>query len=845
MTKQALSPDELKIGGPQRSFPGDASEVAFLLGGIGTGNVSIGARGELKDWEIFNRPGKGNYLPYSFFAIWAKAEGEKAVAKVLESKIKPPYTRATGFVPGEVAGLPRLASSRLEGEYPFVKVQFEDDQLPVEISLEAFTPLIPLNIADSSIPGAVLRYRVANSSDKAVRVTIAGSLSNPVGFTGYDHLGNLKFLKRGENRYRERGSLKGISLSCPGLSSKHLKYGTMALMTAAENVTAKASWLKGGWWDGIHDFWRDFSEDGRLEAESTCDAPLSSLHSANKMETGSLGICKQLEAKGEELFEFYLTWHFPNRLNNWYDIGDLKFLFDREEVGRIIKSTSLQQKLLLVWDTITGKVKRNYYSALFADAWAAGSYLSENLKSLEGKTRDFHQALFGSTLPPFVIDALASNITVLRSPTCFLLEDGTFLSFEGSLDQLGSCPGNCTHVWNYAQTAAFLFPDLEHSMRRTEFALETKKDGMMNFRSMKVFGRNNSNVDDFPAVDGQLGCIIRLYRDWKLTGDSFFLEELWPHVARALDYAFNQWDLDGDMVLEAKQHNTYDIDFYGPNSLSGSLFCAVLKAAAEMARHLGRKKEALRYNSAYEESRKRLDQLLWNGEFYIQKLENIDTYRYQYGRGCLSDQLFGQFLAHVAGLGYILPEEHVGKAIKKVYDYNFKTSFEEHENVQRTFALNDEQGLVLCSWPQGGRPNLPFVYADEVWTGVEYQVASHLIWEGFINEGLTLVKAVRDRHDGYRRNPFNEAECGHHYVRSLSSWGLLLALSGFKYDMVTGFMSFKPVISEDDFSTFWSTGKKWGIYSQKRDQTTGELIKKTEVLYDSRGNPHAGPHSSS
>ncbi|GAH89458.1 unnamed protein product, partial [marine sediment metagenome] len=205
--------------------------------------------------------------------------------------------------------------------------------------------------------------------------------------------------------------------------------------------------------------------------------------------------------------------------------------------------------------------------------------------------------------------------------------------------------------------------------------------------------------------------------------------------------------------------------------------------------------------------------------------------RYQYGDGCLSDQLLGQLLAHVVDLGHILPEDHVKKTIKSIYKYNFRKDLGSHHNVQRTYALNNEKGLLLCSWPKGGRPRLPFVYSDEVWTGIEYQVAAHLIYEGFIKEGLTIAKAVRERHDGYRRNPWNEVECGNHYVRSMASWAILLALSGFKYDMVKKIMSFDPAINQDNFSTFWSTGKGWGIYTQKANPKTGELEWTIEVLY--------------
>src|SRR5262249_1722028 len=158
----------------------------------------------------------------------------------------------------------------------------------------------------------------------------------------------------------------------------------------------------------------------------------------------------------------------------------------------------------------------------------------------------------------------------------------------------------------------------------------------------------------------------------------------------------------------------------------------------------------------------RMDRLLWNGEYYIQRLDDADAQPYQFGGGCLSDQLFGQLLAHVTGLGYVLPSDHVKQGIAAVFRHNFRPQLHSHRNYSRTYAPEARGGLVLCSWPHGGRPRRPFLYADEVFSGVEYQVAAHLIYEGFVDDGLEIVRAVRARHDGYRRSPWNEAEAGYH-----------------------------------------------------------------------------------
>ncbi|MBC7217723.1 MAG: hypothetical protein H5U36_06175 [Candidatus Caldatribacterium sp.] len=792
-----------------RVFPGEAREVALPFGGIGTGTVSLGARGELRDWEIFNRPGKGVSLPYTFFALWVKPENEEPFVRILESRIQPPFNKSHGFSPGELAGLPRFEKSWMEVEYPFARVSLEDKASPVEVTLEAFNPFIPLDADNSGIPCVFLRYRVKNLSGKNLGVSIAASLFNAVGFEGCGDFGKPRFVGERKNEYREGGAFRGLFYSSD-LPQNHLKYGTMALVTTHGYVSVKPNWYVGGWFDGAHEFWDDFCEDGKLEEVGKIQLRGNEfLLSEFDVKVGSLAVHDVLEGGEEKSFEFILTWHFPNRPAYW----DTAINDHRIESAGII---------------------RNYYATRFSDAWRVAEYVVEKKEWLEQKSRDFARALYGSTLPPYVIEALVNGIVVLRSTTCFRIEDGTFLGYEGCFDTKGCCPGSCTHVWNYAQTVAFLFPELEQSMRRVEFLRETDEKGRMNFRTIKAFGVDKCWKPEEPwgklppAADGQLGTIVRLYRDWKLTGDSEFLREVWEKAAQALDFAIQYWDTDGDGLPDGPQHVTYDIELYGPNPLTSTLFFAALLAGAEMARFIGDEERAKKYKKLFVRGSQKMDELLWNGEYYIQKLENFHDYRYQFGEGCLSDQLFGQFLAHVAGLGYVLPQERVRKAVSAVFQYNFRPSFRLHHNVHRAFVLGDEAGLLVCSWPRGGRPKFPLVYCDEVWTGTEYEVAALLIWEGFVDEGLRLVKAVRERHDGYRRNPWDEVECGHHYVRAMSSWALLLALSGFKYDMVQGIMSFNPVINQNNFSAIWSTGKAWGIYRQRKKN--GKLEQDIEVL---------------
>jgi non-lysosomal glucosylceramidase len=787
-----------------RTFDANAHVAAFPLGGIGTGNVSLGARGDLRDWELFNRPNKGGVMPNTFFAIRVQAGQAAPISRVLEARRPAPHDLSHGYHPLSGAGLPRLAGSTLRGEYPFVAIDFEDPGLPVRVQLEAFTPLIPLNPDDSGLPCAVLTYTLTNTSVETVSLTLVGSLINPVGGIGYDRYGSLQGGGVGQNvnEFRDEAGMRGLYLYSQQFAANDLHYGSLALATTHPDVTVKRAWVRAGWYDFLQDFWDDFSSDGRLD-----DLGYETPSELGKTDTGSLGLLDTLAPGEHKAYRFFLTWHFPNRTNSWANRPD-------------------------------APLAHNRYAVRFGDAWHVARHLLEHGPALESQTRRFHAALHGSTLPAAVLDAVASNIVVIRSPTCFWLDDGRFFGFEGCFDHGGCCEGTCTHVWSYAQTLAYLFPSLERAMRHIEFVVETEADGYMCFRACKTFGEKYiwpwGDQRPDAASDGQMGSIIRAYREWLLSGDRDWLAEVWPGIKRALEYARREWDPDDDGVTDGNQHNTYDISFFGPNPLSGVYYLAALRAVEEMAGIMGEADLARRSHDTFARGSQRLDERLWNGEYYIQQLEDVNAHKYQFGQGCLSDQMLGQLHARLLGLGDLLPAEHVRQALKSVFVHNFKRDFRDQVNCQRTYVLNDEAGLVLCSWPAGGRPRYPFVYSDEVWTGIEYQVAAHLIYEGWVAEGLEIVRAVRDRHDGVKRSPWNEVECGHHYARSLASWAVLVALSGFHCDVARGVMRFDAVTAAsgdpNTFTTFWSCGRGWGTYTQVRDAEGAAWRPTVEVL---------------
>lgn len=779
------------------------SETAFLLGGIGTGNVSLGSRGQLMDWELYNKPGKGNRFPYSMFTLHTQHADEKHTC-VLEAPVQPPYSAARGDL-RDTAGLAHMQHSRMRAEYPFCCIDFTHDELPVEVSMEAYTPFIPLNADDSGIPGAIIRFRVVNRSQSDVFVSVAGSLANVTCPCDRNDYGYLVNAGKTRNEVRKETGLTGVYMTSEGFPPDHPFTGSLALCTTNPSCSMKPLFYKGNWRDGIQDFWDDFASDGKLQEVVADEAHCSKIRHEDGMNIAAIAPCKALTPGEEYAFEFIIAWCFPNRVRAWKQIVP--------KAGDVPIATI-----------------RNYYALRFDTAWKAASYLKEQMPRLERDTLLFHKAFFNSTYPSYVLDALSANLTVLRSQTCFRIENGTFMAWEGCNDQRGSCDGTCTHVWNYAQAIAFLFPELEISARYNEFGLETEPDGKMNFRSRKML--KDAPWEMPAAVDGQCGTIVRLYREWKISGDHKIIDDLGEQALKAMDYCIRQWDDDRDGILSGEQHNTYDIEFFGISSLANTMYYAALRAGEEIARALGHMDKAAEYERLRDLGAEKMDRALWNGSYYEQQIgeEELVTYKYQYGKGCLSDQVLGQFMAHVCGMGYILPQEHVKKAVYAVYQHNFKESLLHHVNAQRTYAVADEAGLLLCTWPSGGRPRFPFIYSDEVWTGIEYQVAAHLIWEGFVDEGLRIVEAVRSRYDGRRRNPFDEVECGHHYARSLACWAVLIALSGYEMDGRKGMRTFAPKVHPESFQTFYSDGKEWGVYWQSQDEQ-GATTSGVDVYY--------------
>ncbi|QGQ98288.1 hypothetical protein EHS13_27090 [Paenibacillus psychroresistens] len=808
-----------------------AKEISFPLGGIGTGSIGLAGNGSLIDWEIYNRPNKRSFNGFSHFAVKAEADGNLLDARVLNGDLHSPYVgeyvrggaqhSGYGYGPesNTMAGMPHFKDVAFSGEFPLAEMTFSDNYFPGNITLNAFNPLIPLNDLDSSIPAAFFEIEFENTSDISIAYTACLSVGNRE-LTGLIH-------HQHHVKEADASTYHITKLSSSNYSMDDPRFGDISLATDASSVSFQEFWYRGGWCDNLEMFWRDFTKPGLLTNRSyTEDRGLHPRHN----DMSSLAAHIELLPGAKQKIRFVISWSYPNCQNFW-----------NPEKGEPT-----------IW--------KNYYATIFEDSCASAAYALQHWNRLYEDTRLFKETLFASTLPPVVLEAISANLSVLKSPTVLRLTDGSFYGFEGCIADVGSCEGSCTHVWNYAYALPFLFPKLERSMHELDFKYNKRADGRMSFRLMLPVGRETA---DFHAcADGQFGGVIKAYRDWKISGDFPYLESNWAAIKQSIEYAWaesneDKWDPQKRGVLEGRQHHTLDMELYGPNSWLNGFYLAALKAGAEMAAYLGEHEVAVEYSRIFEKGRKWTDEHLFNGDYYTQKVdlqdrsllerfsagetifgdnalqaywnEEVQEIKYQISGGCMIDQVIAQWHANLCGLGEIFDKQQVRKALQALYRNNFKPSMRNEANTWRLYSLNDEGGLIICSWPDGSiKPAVPLTYAPETMTGFEYQAASHMIQEGLIEEGLSIVMAIRNRYDGEKRNPWNEIECGSNYARSMASYSLLNAFSGFEFNAVEGMIGFHPVLAPNgSFQTFWSLEGGWGLFKADADTVVLQVLNGT------------------
>jgi uncharacterized protein (DUF608 family) len=511
----------------------------------------------------------------------------------------------------------------------------------------------------------------------------------------------------------------------------------------------------------------------------------------NEKLIGSLGRKLTLAAGESETVTFVLAWHFPN----------LSIKESFTDCGR-------------------------FYATKFSSAQAVAEYVAENFSRLESQTKLWRDTWYDSTLPFWFLDRTFLNTSILATSTCYRLANGRFYGWEG----VGDCKGTCGHVYLYAQAIARIFPELERDLReRTDFGLAQMPDGAIHFRG---------EFCNIPAVDAQSGYVLRALREHQMSADDKFLRQLWPKIKLAMEWLIKK-DGDGDGLIESNQHNTLDTDWFGKAAWLSGLYLAAAAAAAQMADEVGDHEFAAQCRNLFKAGQKNLPKQLFDGDYFINKVDPKHLDAINSGTGCEIDQVFGQSWAFQIGLPRVLPEKETITALKSLWRYNFSPDaggYHKQMGPGRWYAMPGEAGLLMCSFPRSdwdfkrasgrGKPDWAAGYFNECMNGFEHQVASHMIWEGMLLEGLAIERTVHDRYGAARRNPWNEIECGDHYARSMASYGVYLAACGFEHHGPKQHIGFAPKLTPENFKCAFTSAEGWGSFSQKSEGG----MQKTEIV---------------
>ncbi len=556
-------------------------------------------------------------------------------------------------------------------------------------------------------------------------------------------------------------------------------YGSMAFSLVGRDAGDKVaiglageSFSAGKFFDGLESL-------DRSDRSAECDL--------DKRLIGGLGRKLRLKPGRQEKVDFLLTWWFPYYPNITGEFGAIQGI---EFLNR-------------------------HYENRFSSASAVACYMAANYDRLAGDTLKWNSVWYDSTLPHWFLDRTFVTIDCLATQTCHWFDSGRFYGWEG----VTCCPGTCQHVWNYAQGLARIFPTLERTTREmVDYGIAFREDGALDYRAES--GRH-------VAHDGQCGTILRAYREHLTAPDDAFLKRNWSKIRKSIEYIIAE-DKDGDGLLEGKQYNTLDQAWYGPMAWISSMYLGVLTAGEQMAQELGDKAFQSKCASLLKKGRSNFVSELYNGEYFIHKPDPEYPDATNTNKGCHIDQLFGQSFLWQLGLERIAPAKESVSSLKALWKYNFTTDvgpYREGSTIKggRWYAMPGEGGLLMCTWPTGGAEKatrkgwgVAVGYFNECMTGFEYQVASHMIYEGLIKEGLAIVRTIHDRYDASRRNPYNEIECSDHYSRAMASYGVFLAACGFEYHGPKAHIGFAPRLSPENFKAPFTAAQGWGSFSQQR-----------------------------
>ncbi len=797
-------------GEPETFKDEELKYIGMPIGGIACGQLYLGGDGKLWLWNIFHT--KYHRNPDSQLLTAMEQGGHYAYPENTFKKEQRSVEQGVAIKVNHNGKetIKTLNSNGFEdisfrGEYPICKIEYKDVDLPVNINLEAFSPFIPGELEKSSNPCTLFNYTVKNTSSETVEVSLASWLENAVNPYDIDTARGKRTAKLTASNNRKTifyASESSKNSKAPKLEYQH-GFGSMSLSLYNPSVNSQFALNVGAVSDAKAIFNSIENSDHIKEKESQL----------NETELSTLSDSFSLKPGEEKEITFVLGWYFPH-LN-------LQEEYPKKEIRNIDGVQDL---------------KLHYFNR-FKSADEVANYICNNFNELAVVTRLWNKTWYDSSLPYWLLDRSFIALNCMATSTVLWLSNNRLWAWEG----VECCPGTCTHVWQYAQALAHIFPEAERNFRElTDLSsLGLNPDGSL---------RHRAELNHEVAHDGHCGTIMRLYREHKKSSDTKFLEINYSKIKMMVQFIIDE-DKNKDGLLAGKQTNTLDAAWYGPMGWLSSLYLGALAAGKQMALEMEDGLFEQECNELLTKGRKNIVDEVYNGEYFIHKPDKNHPEAINSNDGCHIDQVLGQSFAHLIGIEErVVPKMETISALESIWKYNFAPdAFDyqlRHKVIKgpRIYATQGEAATLMCTWPNGGddkavpgmdkRPSNPIgysgpgIYFDEAMNGFEYQVASHMIYEGLLEKGLATAKVIHDRYNALKRNPFNEIECSDHYSRSMASYGVYLASSGFEYHGPKGSLTLAPRLQKEDFKAAFTTAEGWGSFQQKITDTKQELTLK-------------------
>jgi len=764
----------------------DSVRSGIALGGIGTGGIELRKNGQFYNWTIFNNhpfgtgpafellnwPHNGDEESFLFFIVRYQVEGEPVKLKLLQIN----NSLNEGGLTGIAYYFPWMScvqNIEYSGRFPFVNMKFSDPEMPFTVEMESFSPFIPHDVKNSALPGIYFNFTIKNTSAKKVNVMLISSQRNLVGYDQWDKY-FVSFVQKKEGYIYFNQSVEGID-------NRWHTSGNMGMASLSNDTTYQVGW------EHRHNFYENLLFDNKLpNAEMTEGRNYTDPTSGKKVGRmghrvkdqrmfSSLAVTKDLDSNAVMEHSFVITWHFPNNYGAFNAEDKDKVEFDKPY-------------------TAAQKITKNighFYDYFFGNASEVAQYMVENKKDLSQKSKRFLKDFYASDIDQFVLDQINSQLnTFVTSST--LTRIGKFALREGMSSEKYWGPNNTMDVMLYGSPMVLaLFPELQKEAIKTHRDVQTEKGEIAHGLGFDLDYTQQGTWGVYHRVDLPGNYIQMALRDFLWTNDRKFLDEIWNSVKDAVDYVLNERDKDKDFMpdMEGIMCSYDNFPMYGLSSYLGSQWITALTLSVEVSKTLGDKEFEKKCKTALDKSAKLFEEKLWNGKYY--RLYNDYKGNKGIDEGCMTDQVIGQWIAHMSGVGYVLKQQNVKQALRTIVDMSYKK----------------EIGLRNCSWPQYKelfpihKSDLWVDQANTCWTGVELAFASFLIYEGLYEDALKVIKNVDDR---YRKAGlyWDHQEFGGHYFRPMSAWSIVNAMLGMGVNQEV--FSFAPKIPKNTFKMFFA-----------------------------------------